>query len=295
MNEIPPVILVVIIVVAVLLCFYVFCCYLPQLPEGWEYHDRAHIDEYTHAYGYTNNPVNAFNNNAGGEGNPEQEQAMGRINHIRSRVIEKRVLESTEMTSASRQKSNLYIRVVPTSLRHWMLKPPTASRSVENKTTTSDYPVDTPPDNESAPHHKSVVFEEDDGKPMKSTADPLYEKHLTYDDARRHNTGTERKDDLHIQRRGRGGSRRASLGQSLVSIRSRVSNVVTKKSMALHRPEKCFICLDEYEVGEKIYWSPNNACLHSFHAVCMFQWLQDNDECPLCRSDFLLDSGSSAA
>lgn len=49
----------------------------------------------------------------------------------------------------------------------------------------------------------------------------------------------------------------------------------------------CSICLNEYEQGEEIAWSPNKNCEHFFHRACIVEWLLSHDDCPCCRLDFL--------
>lgn len=44
---------------------------------------------------------------------------------------------------------------------------------------------------------------------------------------------------------------------------------------------QCAVCLDEYEVGEKIQQLPG--CGHAFHAGCIDEWLASNFTCPICR------------
>lgn len=51
--------------------------------------------------------------------------------------------------------------------------------------------------------------------------------------------------------------------------------------------EPCAICLTEYEEGEVMCWSQNSRCAHTFHKECAVQWLLRNEECPLCRHNYL--------
>ncbi|CAJ1942414.1 unnamed protein product [Cylindrotheca closterium] len=57
-------------------------------------------------------------------------------------------------------------------------------------------------------------------------------------------------------------------------------------SMAAGRPQ-CAICLLDYADGDAICWSHNKRCNHHFHKGCMVEWLKSNDECPLCRNNYL--------
>ena len=45
--------------------------------------------------------------------------------------------------------------------------------------------------------------------------------------------------------------------------------------------KQCLICLDNYEIGEKISYLP---CFHFFHFLCIKSWVQRSDKCPLCKN-----------
>jgi hypothetical protein len=49
----------------------------------------------------------------------------------------------------------------------------------------------------------------------------------------------------------------------------------------------CTICLCDYRGGDNICWSHNFKCQHHFHKVCIMEWLQNHDECPCCRHNYL--------
>lgn len=49
----------------------------------------------------------------------------------------------------------------------------------------------------------------------------------------------------------------------------------------------CTICLIDYREGDNICWSHNPQCQHQFHKVCIIEWLQNHDECPCCRHNYL--------
>ena len=44
----------------------------------------------------------------------------------------------------------------------------------------------------------------------------------------------------------------------------------------------CSICLEKYEVGQKLRTLP---CLHNFHAECVDNWLGRKANCPVCKFD----------
>ncbi|KAE8654495.1 hypothetical protein F3Y22_tig00117048pilonHSYRG00436 [Hibiscus syriacus] len=91
-------------------------------------------------------------------------------------------------------------------------------------------------------------------------------------------------DDIHRQP--------ASLSLSMVSLPAPESVV---NSFPLRRHEKvdaaetvdaveqCYICLAEYDDGDKIRVLP---CQHEFHMSCVDKWLKEiHGVCPLCRGD----------
>jgi len=85
-------------------------------------------------------------------------------------------------------------------------------------------------------------------------------------------------------------TRSQCMSRSTSGVRSCVSRITpssTAAAMELYTVESCFICLENYEVGEKIFWSRNDQCSHSFHSTCMLRWLMDHNNCPLCREDYL--------
>ena len=55
----------------------------------------------------------------------------------------------------------------------------------------------------------------------------------------------------------------------------------------------CPICINEYAEGDEICWSQNPNCSHFFHHDCLVEWLLRHDECPCCRSNFLLLEGQN--
>jgi hypothetical protein len=50
----------------------------------------------------------------------------------------------------------------------------------------------------------------------------------------------------------------------------------------------CQICLEPYEVGDKIALSKyNRLCDHAFHQKCITSWLRRNNTCPCCRHRYI--------
>jgi hypothetical protein len=49
--------------------------------------------------------------------------------------------------------------------------------------------------------------------------------------------------------------------------------------------ECCSICLEPYKEGDIVATLKPcfGSCQHKFHKDCLLEWLQDHDECPLCR------------
>jgi len=45
---------------------------------------------------------------------------------------------------------------------------------------------------------------------------------------------------------------------------------------------ECCVCLNEFQEGEKVKVLPN--CSHPFHIDCIDVWLENNPNCPLCRT-----------
>lgn len=50
----------------------------------------------------------------------------------------------------------------------------------------------------------------------------------------------------------------------------------------------CSICLEPFQVGERVSWASTNHCNHAFHPSCIQTWLIRHEQCPLCRCRFML-------
>ncbi|KAF7056640.1 hypothetical protein CFC21_064027 [Triticum aestivum] len=54
------------------------------------------------------------------------------------------------------------------------------------------------------------------------------------------------------------------------------------------RPEEtdtnttCAVCLAQYADGDELRWLPG--CRHTFHRLCVDEWLRRRPSCPLCRT-----------
>jgi len=73
--------------------------------------------------------------------------------------------------------------------------------------------------------------------------------------------------------------------ESFFSNLKSMANVLPGRSD--YSPLSCPICLEEYVEGEDICCSPNHKCVHVFHLSCMTEWLLRNNNCPICRCDYL--------
>lgn len=51
--------------------------------------------------------------------------------------------------------------------------------------------------------------------------------------------------------------------------------------------KECPVCMDAFDVGDLISWSPNTNCEHVFHHCCIKEWLIERKCCPCCRQTFL--------
>jgi len=275
-----------------LLLFYLFCCYLPRLPqEDWGYYDRSRIAENQYVTG-----------NAGRETRadyPDQMRATQRMNRIFDNVIEKEVIMSTK---PSNSKSHIHIPFTQ-SIRDWVSRVPSERTSSGNSSLTTSVAKTGGSDGTSIETKNSATTERTRSTGTRATVVTIREdlpenEQINNDDFFVEVTEmSDLKNNIPVKSKR---SIRDSLGISILSFRKSIISSVgsiastisskSQKSMKLYTTEKCFICLQDYKVGDKINWSPNNKCIHSFHDACMFRWLMLNDECPLCREDYLLNS-----
>ena len=49
-----------------------------------------------------------------------------------------------------------------------------------------------------------------------------------------------------------------------------------------YESEKCAICLEEFNIGNKVCYLP---CFHIYHSFCIKNWLKIRGKCPLCGKD----------
>ena len=79
--------------------------------------------------------------------------------------------------------------------------------------------------------------------------------------------------------------------QSMRSIRNAMNKNVSSAS-SLSSPKSCPICMEPYKAGDEIAWSKNESCAHAFHLDCIASWLMRNDDCPMCRQDYLCNESN---
>jgi hypothetical protein len=53
-----------------------------------------------------------------------------------------------------------------------------------------------------------------------------------------------------------------------------------------HRND-CHICMEEFQVGDKVSWSASDSCNHAYHFQCIKEWLLKKKDCPYCRQTML--------
>jgi len=215
--------------------------------------------------------------------NADQVQAMARRAVILKGVIEKDVIPG--INGSDNRKSNIHLEAPDTgstrsrlaqSIRSFLSIGTTSSAGTNDTTNTRET-------------ESNLILADDETNSSKvkySLTAPLATTAIPIVNA---NDGIGKKGDIQEGM----GSKRRSLGNSFVDLRSSIVNSVrssvsrTSKELVLYTPATCFICLEKYKVGDKIYWSKNDKCSHSFHSTCMMRWLFDNDDCPLCRENYV--------
>ena len=58
-----------------------------------------------------------------------------------------------------------------------------------------------------------------------------------------------------------------------------VNNLIVNKQYDENKKE-CSICLDNIKIGDKYIILP---CIHFFHEVCIKNWMNERNTCPLCK------------
>jgi len=51
--------------------------------------------------------------------------------------------------------------------------------------------------------------------------------------------------------------------------------------------QDCHICMDTFQVGDKVSWSAAGHCRHAYHFRCIKEWLLKKKDCPDCRQTVL--------
>ena len=47
------------------------------------------------------------------------------------------------------------------------------------------------------------------------------------------------------------------------------------------QPQICTICMEQIKKGDTVVSLP---CFHIFHGNCIYSWLKNNEDCPICRT-----------
>ena len=55
---------------------------------------------------------------------------------------------------------------------------------------------------------------------------------------------------------------------------------ITEQILNKDDSKSCTICLEDYDIGEKICYLP---CFHYFHSECIKDWTKKSDKCPVCK------------
>ena len=56
---------------------------------------------------------------------------------------------------------------------------------------------------------------------------------------------------------------------------------ITEQVLNKNVSKSCIICMEDFEIGEKICYLP---CFHFFHSECIKPWTQKSDKCPICKA-----------
>ena len=65
------------------------------------------------------------------------------------------------------------------------------------------------------------------------------------------------------------------------------SSTLNSTASTMSALKSCPICMEVFLVGDEVGFSRNKECNHCFHVDCIIHWLMENDECPICRRDYL--------
>jgi hypothetical protein len=58
------------------------------------------------------------------------------------------------------------------------------------------------------------------------------------------------------------------------------SYVYSNTYIYTEKGDSCSICLNLFEFGDQVHVTN---CKHTFHAECILRWLENSNDCPLCR------------
>ena len=56
---------------------------------------------------------------------------------------------------------------------------------------------------------------------------------------------------------------------------------MTEEILNKSNSKSCVICMEDYEIGEKICYLP---CFHYFHSECIRAWTKKSKNCPVCKA-----------
>jgi len=62
-----------------------------------------------------------------------------------------------------------------------------------------------------------------------------------------------------------------------------ILNTMKYKDIKNKKEKTCSICLDHYENNSDVSITP---CIHFYHQTCIEKWLENNSNCPYCRTQF---------